>query len=295
MQQWAGRVVASSFFHRFMIGAIVASALLVGLETSQGLVAQWGPVFHTLDRVIVWIFTVEILLKLIGAGSQRLNWFRDPWNVFDTVIVVLCWIPAQTQFGMVLRLVRVLRVLKLVTALPRLQLIVGALLKSVPSIGWVGMLLGIHFYIFAVMGVFLFGVNDPFRFGDLPSALLTLFQIATMENWVELMNANMYGCDKFGYEGALEALCTNPLPRPYAAPTYWIVFIVLGTMIILNLFIGIIMKGMEEMETEMAHQKGQQGLDQTNGESQVRPERQLAEVMAALRRIEARLEQKKPS
>jgi voltage-gated sodium channel len=281
MQQWASRLVASTFFQRFIIAAIVVSAILVGLETSQSLVSRWGQVFHVLDRIIVWIFTLEIVIKLIGAGQKRLQWFRDPWNLFDTLIVVLCWVPAQTQFGMVLRLVRILRILKLITALPRLQLIVGALLKSVPSIGWVGMLLGIHFYIFAVMGVFLFGTNDPFRFGDLPSALLTLFQIATMENWVELMNANKYGCDQFGYEGPLEALCISPLPRPIVAPLYWIVFIVLGTMIILNLFIGIIMKGMEEMESEMAREE--------------KHPTELHQVLDALRRIEAKLDEKRLS
>lgn len=290
MKQWASRIVGSIFFQRFMLGVIVASAILVGLETSRSLVEQWAPVFKTLDTIIVWIFTLEILLKLYSAGPHRLTWFRDPWNVFDTLIVALCWIPAQTQLGMVLRLVRILRILKLVTALPRLQLIVGALLKSVPSIGWVGMLLGIHFYIFAVMGVFLFGVNDPFRFGDLPSALLTLFQIATMENWVELMNANKYGCDKFGYEGALQTLCTNPMPRPYAAPLYWIVFIVLGTMIILNLFIGIIMKGMEEMESEMAHMREKPEPEKMTRETQSTQETQLDTIITRLQRIEAKLE-----
>jgi voltage-gated sodium channel len=116
--------------------------------------------------------------------------------------------------------------------------------------------------VFAVVGVFMFSGNDPFRFGDLQSALLTLFQIATMENWVELMHTNMYGCDKFGYSDSMTILCVNPSASPIAAPIYFIGFIILGTMIILNLFIGVIMKGMEEMEDEMAQNDGKKSQDE---------------------------------
>ena len=262
MARIAGDIAQSKFFTRLVMGTILVSAVVIGIETYPNMIAAYGDILHGIDKVILAIFTIEVIIKLVAAGKRPDTYFKDPWNLFDFVIVALCYLPIQAQFVVVMRLIRVMRVLRLITALPRLQLIVGALLKSVPSIGYIGILLGLHFYVFAVVGVFMFAGNDPFRFGDLQSALLTLFQIATMENWVELMHTNMYGCDRFGYNDSMASLCVNPSPSPIAAPVYYIGFIILGTMIILNLFIGVIMKGMEEMEDEMAQKDGKQTQDE---------------------------------
>jgi voltage-gated sodium channel len=278
MTSVAAKIANSKLFQNAVIGTILFSAVVIGLETYPAIVAAHGDLLHLIDKIILAIFTFEVVVKLVGAGKRPAEYFKDPWNVFDFLIVAVCYVPINAQFVVILRLIRVLRLLKLITALPRLQLIVGALLKSVPSIGYIGILLSLHFYIFAVVGVFLFAGNDPFRFGSLQEALLTLFQIATMENWAELMHTNMYGCDKFGYNDSLAPLCTNPSASPIAAPLYYVGFIIFGTMIILNLFIGVIMKGMDEMDEEMAHNAG----ELTDGEIQ-------QQILARLTEIEARL------
>jgi len=159
-------------------------------------------------------------------------------------------LPFGNQYITVLRLLRLLRVLRLVHALPRLQILVSALLKSIPSMAYVGAFLALLFYVYGVAGVFLFGRNDPAHFGSLGTAMLSLFTVVTLEGWAELMYFQMHGCQALA-EGAVQ-LCKTPEPQPYAAPAYFISFILFGTMIVLNLFIGVIMNSMQEAAAETA-------------------------------------------
>jgi voltage-gated sodium channel len=240
------QIVHSKAFNRFIITVIAIAAVLVGLETSADIRAEYGKWLHVFDVVILTIFTIEILLKMGAHGKRPWDYFKDPWNVFDFSIVVVCFMPMDGQFAAVLRLVRILRVLRLVSAVPRLQLLVGALLKSIPSMGYVGILLLILFYIYGVMGTFLFGKHDPVHFGTLGASMLALFRTVTMEDWTDLMYTQMYGA---GYVEGLE----NPVfmaPHGYLAIAYFVSFILLGTMIMLNLFIGVIMRSMNEVELE---------------------------------------------
>jgi voltage-gated sodium channel len=138
----------------------------------------------------------------------------------------------DSQFAAVLRLARGLRLLRLVTALPRLQLLVGALLKSLGAMGYVTLLLALMFYIYGVAGVHLFGGRDPQHFGSLSAALVSLFRMITLDNWSDIFNVSRAGA-------------------PVAAALYFVSFILLGTMIMLNLFIGIIMNSMSEMHAEI--------------------------------------------
>jgi voltage-gated sodium channel len=250
MNRTLRQIVDSRFFHRFIIGVIVGAAILVGLETSPELRARYGPIMHALDGIILAIFVVEIAMKMAAHGRNPWRYFRDPWNVFDFTIVVICFLPMQGQFAAVLRLVRILRVLRLVSNVPRLQLLVGALLKSMPSMGYVGFLLFLLFYIYGVMGTFLFGAHDPIHFGSLVASMLALFRTVTMEDWTDLMYTQMYGA---GYvEGqTLEVTYTSHAP---VAVLYFVSFILFGTMIMLNLFIGVIMKSMNEMQLEAEYE-----------------------------------------
>jgi voltage-gated sodium channel len=181
-----------------------------------------------------------------------------------------------------------------VRAVPRLQILVGALLKAIPSMGYVSLLLFMMFYMYGVAAVFLFGKNDPFRFGDLPTALVTLFQVATAEEWVQTLNIQRYGCHVVGYEGR-EALCT-PTAYPILAPLFFISFILVGTMVILNLFIGVIMTGMGEAEKEELERNERERLARNSVpsardalESDLhRLETQIAELGAAVKAISIR-------
>ncbi len=232
MSETANRIVHASWFQRTVISLILLAGLLAGIETDVGMVAAHGPLLGVLDAIILGVFSIEVILKLASYGSRPIDYFRDGWNVFDFVIVALCLLPMDSQFAMVLRLGRALRLLRLVSALPKLQLLVGALVKSFSSMGYVSILLGLMFYMYAIVGVQLFGIHDKDHFGSLASAFLTLFQTITLDDW------------KFLFASASGS-------SPAIAGIYFVSFILLGTMIMLNLFIGIIMNSMSEMHAEL--------------------------------------------
>ena len=245
----ARRIADAPAFQNLVTGCIIVAGVVIGIETSNALVEQWGGLLHLIDKVILWIFVAEAVVKIAAEGKNPWNYFKDPWNVFDFMIVAVCFMPIHTEYVAVLRLARLFRVFKLVRALPKLQILVGALLNSIPSMAYVGLLLGILFYVYAVAGCFIFGPNDPRHFSSLPLAMLTLFRIVTGDAWTDVMYINMYGCDKFGYDGR-EHMCTMPNASPVGATLYFVSFMLFGAMVILNLFIGVIMNGMEEAREE---------------------------------------------
>lgn len=243
---WCARETGAAWFQRAVIGLILFAGLLVGAETHRPWMEAHGGVFHALDWMVLTLFLGELALRIGAHGTRPWRFFTDGWNVFDAVIVGVCLLPLDTEFAAVLRLVRVLRVLRLVTAVPRLQLLVGALIKSLPSMSYVALLLSVLFYVYAVAGVALFAESDPARFGSLPDAALTLFQIVTMEAWAEIMHA------QFG-----------AYPSRLLPVGYFLSFILLGTMIILNLFIGVIVNGMDEARQEMADEERERHMATT--------------------------------
>jgi voltage-gated sodium channel len=247
-------IAESSWFQTAIIVVILLAGVLVGVETNREFHHQHQALLDTLDRIILGIFVAEIVIKVGAEGSKPWRYFLDPWNIFDFIIVAACFLPFEGNAVTVLRLLRLLRVLKLVRVLPQLQLLVSALLKSVPSMAYVGMLLLILFYVYAVAGVFLFGVNDPTHFRSLPIAMLTLFRVVTLEGWTEILYINLYGCDQWGDMAGTPA-CTEPLAQPTAAVAYFISFVLIGTMVILNLFIGVIMNSMEEAQMEALRER----------------------------------------
>jgi voltage-gated sodium channel len=238
-------ITRNRYFTGFIFILILLSALLIGLETYPGVVSGHSDLLHLADRIIILLFTAEIALKIIAGGRRPWQFFRDPWNVFDFVIVAVCLIPAgDTHYVAVLRILRVLRVLRMVTFVPDLRLIVGALLRSIPSMGYVMMLIAILFYVYAIIGVFIFGQSDPVHFGDLHHAMVTLFQVLTLEGWAEIMDVHLYGEVA---EGGRRIVALWPF-------IYFASFILIGAMIIMNLFIGIIMNSMEKTKKEMSRE-----------------------------------------
>jgi voltage-gated sodium channel len=243
------KIVDSKLFQYFIIGVILLAGVVVGLETYPAVTADYSGLLYFFDRLILYIFVVEIILKMAAQGNKPWNYFLDGWNVFDFIIVAVCFLPFGGTYVAVLRLARILRVFRLVTSMPKLQVLVGALLKSIPSMGYVAVLLFILFYIYAVVGTFMFGGNDPVHFGSLQSSMMTLFKTITLEGWIDFMNIQVYGSNAYGYEDFAD-VAREPSSHPIAAPIFFISFILIGTMIVLNLFIGVIVSGMEETNRE---------------------------------------------
>jgi voltage-gated sodium channel len=249
MVKLCARIANDSRFQNFITFVILSAGVLVGIETFPGMVERHGDTLHLLDKLVLGIFVAEIAIKMVAHSPRPWRFFRDPWNVFDFVIVAAALMPFTGEYATVLRLLRLLRVLRLVRALPKLQLLVGALLKSIPSMAYVSVLLGMLFYIYAVAGVFLWSENDPIHFENLQTSVLSLFRVATLEDWTDIMYINMYGCDQYGYGDMLER-CTTPSAAPIVSAAYFVSFVLFGTMVILNLFIGVILNGMNEAQLE---------------------------------------------
>jgi voltage-gated sodium channel len=269
----AQRIVDAPWFQRGIIAFIVLAGTLAGLETSPAIVAQHGEWLRRLDALVLAVFGVEILLKLTAHAPKPWNYFRDGWNVFDFVIVAICLLPLDSQFVAVLRVARALRLLRLVSALPKLQLLVGALLKSLSAMGYVSLLLAMLFYIYSVAGVHLFGKGSPEFFGDLPTALLTLFRVVTLDNWGDMFVAQL------AHAPGLKVTF------------YFVTFIVFGTMITLNLFIGIIMNSMSEMHDEIAaREAAARAPDGTLLEAVRELETELDEIKQRAARLRRRIE-----
>jgi len=248
-------IAETSLFQHFILGTIILAGVLVGIQTYGESVSDYDSLLNFADAIILAIFTVEVVIKMLAVGPRFQDYFKDPWNIFDFAIVAIALIALflpdlNAGFVAVLRLVRILRVFKLVTAIPKLQLLVGALLKSIPSMGYIGILLSLLFYIYAAMAVFLFGENDPVHFGNLQTSMLSLFRVVTLEDWTDIMYINMHGCDHpiNGY-GPAEG-CTSPQAFGVLGAFFFVSFVLIGTMIVLNLFIGVIMTSMDEARAE---------------------------------------------
>jgi voltage-gated sodium channel len=243
------KIVKSYTFQVFIICVILFSGLILGLETFPSISQRYEGILYVVDHIIIWIFIGEMLLKLTAEGDRPWRYFQDGWNLFDFLIVASFFLPVHNHYLAILRLARILRVLKLIRALPRLQLLTATLLRSIPSMGYICVLMMLLFYTYGVLGTFLFAHNDPLHFGDLPISVLSLFRVVTLEDWTDIMYIQMYGCDRYGYEG-IEHLCTDPSASLFTAPLFFVSFVVMGSMIIINLFIGVMVNSFAESKEE---------------------------------------------
>jgi voltage-gated sodium channel len=230
MIAWSRRIANDQGFQNFILGVIVVNAVLVGLETSEALQASYGQLFEWLNTLIQAIFVIEIAVRLLAYWPRLFNFFRDGWNVFDFAIVAAALMPAGGNFATVARLARLLRVVRLISVFPELRLIVGTMLRSVGSMGHVILLLSLVIYVYAVLGYHLFHEQDPEHWGTLGLAVLTLFQVLTLEGWVELQEIGLR-----------------------INPSVWIfygTYVLIAVFIVVNLFIAVVINNLETVKAE---------------------------------------------
>jgi len=293
MQAFLKKIADAKWFQNFIIAVILAAGVIVGFETYSGFAERHHFVLGTLNSLVLWIFVAEIVVKMGAHGLRPWRYFHDPWNCFDFLIVAVCFMPIDAQYVTVLRLARLLRVLKLVRALPKLQILVGALLKSIPSMVYVSVLLFLLFYLYGVAGTFLFSENDPVHFRNLQISMLSLFRAVTLEDWTDLMYINMYGSDAYGYDAAMLAQW-SPTSRamPLFGAMFFVSFVLMGTMIILNLFIGVIMNGMDEAQAEAVEAEfvaNREGDEPSTEEDLEALSKQLQDMQLQIKRIQKKV------
>ena len=170
-------IAAAPAFQNFILGIILLAGVVVGMQTYKDFEAEHHDLLTLLDRIILGIFVLEVVIKIIAEGKTPWNYFKDPWNIFDFSIVAICLLPIQnSQFVAVLRLARVLRVLKLVSAVPRLQVLVNAVLTStahpvLASVFFVSFILtGAMIVLNLFVGVMLTGMDDARKETELAEA-----------------------------------------------------------------------------------------------------------------------------
>jgi voltage-gated sodium channel len=243
---------------RLIIALILVNAVTLGLETSPAASERLGGWLHGLDRAILAAFVVEIGLKLYAQG---LRFFRNPWNLFDAAVVGVALVPATAGLS-VLRAFRVLRVLRLVSVVPSMRFVVESIARALPGLGSIALLLVLFFYVFSVMATKLYGAGYPQWFGSLGASMFSLFQIMTLEGWAEIAREIMQR-------------------HPYAW-LFFVVFILLATFTVLNLFIAIIVNAMQAQH-EVAAGHGHAAAAASGSDLPSPPAADVAAQLAALR------------
>ena len=256
----ANAVATNRMFEGYIMLLICLTAGVLAADTDTAVAADdsWVAFAGAWNTIITASFTVEVVLKLVAQKFRPLHFFHDAWNVFDFIVVLGSYLPGAGDMLLVLRMVRLLLILKLIKRVRELRVAVLSLHKAMGSIGYIGLCLLICFFFFSIFGIILFQDNDPWHFGNLHLAMLTLFRCATLEDWTDIMYINMYGCDKYGYRASADiprAACTKPHAHGYVATAFFMVFVVIGAMVMLNLFIGVITTSMEESARELQREE----------------------------------------
>ncbi|MCO7227784.1 ion transporter [Halomonas sp. CnH100-B] len=221
---------SNKLFEGLVISIIVISALVIGAKTYEETtrIEQW---LLYLDVAVTVFFLVEILIRM-AAERNLVSFFKKGWNVFDFLIVTASLIPMDdSEMVLLARLLRIFRVLRLVSMIPELQMLLGALVKSIPRMGYVVLLMFIIFYIYAALGSFLFHNVDEFLWGNISIAMLTLFRIATFEDWTDVMYATQ---EEYAWSWV-----------------YYLTFIFLTAFIFLNMMIGIVLDVMQKESAQL--------------------------------------------
>jgi voltage-gated sodium channel len=220
-------IVESRIFSSVIMFVIVINAIALGLETSPRVMSAAGPLLLAIDTAALWIFTIEIGLKL---WLYRSRFIRDGWNIFDFIIVAIAWLPAAGPLS-VLRALRILRVLRLMSIVPQMRTVVGALFKALPGMGSILAVLILVFYVAAVMATKLFGAAFPEWFGSVGASMFSLFQIMTLESW------------SMGI--------VRPVMEVHpGAWLFFVPFIVVTTFTVLNLFIALMVNSMHSLQSK---------------------------------------------
>jgi voltage-gated sodium channel len=239
------RIDKSKIFQSFVIAVIIVSALTVGAHTyslhpTVELALNW------MDIGITAFFLIELIIRFVASKGIK-DFFSKGWNIFDTIIVLGSLYPAAGSTMLIARLLRIFRVLRLVSMIPELRLLVNSLLKAIPQMGYIALLMFVIFYIYAAMGSMMFADINPVLWQDVSISMLTLFRIATFEDWTDIM---------------YETMAVYELSW-----IYYLTFIFLTAFVFLNMMVGAILEVMgEEHRNAREEQADNDSLPATQGQ-----------------------------
>lgn len=224
------KIRSNKVFETFVIGIIILSALLIGAKTYQ-IPENIMTMITWLDWIITFIFLAEITVRFLGEERKK-DFFKQGWNIFDTLIVTISLIPIEEgELALVGRLIRIFRVLRMVSIIPELRVLLNSLLKAMPQLGYVMALMFIIFYIYAAIGSTFFANINPTLWGDISISMLTLFRVMTFEDWTDVMYETM---DVYSLSWL-----------------FYLTFIFFTTFAFLNMVIGIVVSVLEDEHAKL--------------------------------------------
>jgi voltage-gated sodium channel len=255
-----GTWLKTSLVQNVVLAAIALNAVVLGLETSDGLAADWGWLLERTDDLLLGIFIVELVLRFIAFGPRH---FREPWTIFDLTVVLVAVLPISDD----LSVLRTLRLLRLISVVPSLRLVTEAMMAAVPGMASIVALMGMIFYVAAVMASQMYGAILPEKFGSLPDSLFTMFQLMTLESWT----------------GDIVVPVMKESPMAWL---FFIPFILVATFVVLNLFIGVIVDSIQTMKAQR-DAKHDVDIDADLAAARVEAHADANQLMAELRALRA--------
>ena len=219
-------MVDSGPFTVVVLGTIVVNAVVLGLQTYEGVEDRWGEFLDLLNAACLAIFIVELLVRIASYWPRPLEFFRSGWNIFDFVVIAAAFVPGIRQNATLLRLARLLRIVRIVRVLPDLRVLLLGVWRSVPPLASIGAVTAMILFVYGMVGWILFADDLPDQWGNIGRAMLTLFVMLTLEDFPVYM---------------ADAMAIEPW-----AWVYFVSFILVAAFIVLNVLIGVVLNSMEE-------------------------------------------------
>ncbi|MCB1442611.1 MAG: ion transporter [Methyloceanibacter sp.] len=255
----------NKLFELFVITVIVISALRVGISTYP-LGSNVTAALEILDYAVTIFFLIELVIRMVAEHNLR-RFFSKGWNIFDFVIVAASLIPVdESQMALLGRLLRIFRVMRLVSMIPELQVLLNALLQAIPRMGYVTLLMFIIFYIYGAAGSIFYADINPTLWGNISISMLTLFRVATFEDWTDVM---------------YETMEVYPLSW-----IFYLSFIFLVAFVFLNMMIGIVIQTLQSEHEKLEGNADQRAPEMIASENAIT----APSIDVRLARIEARLD-----
>ena len=266
------RLVDSAAFNTTIITVIVANAVVLGLQTYQGVVDRYGDALDLLNALFLAVFVVELALRIASYGRRPQDFFRSGWNVFDFVVISAAFVPGVRDSSTLLRLVRLARVVRVVRLLPDVRVLISGVIRSLPPLLSMGLLTTLILFVYGMVGWLLFGEEIPQDWGNIGTAMLTMFIMLTLENFPAYMDRAM---DVHQWSWI-----------------FFVSFVLVAAFIVLNVLIGIVLNSMEEAR-ELERRKAL-GIDTGEGSPPAPVAERIAILRAALDELEQELATTRP-
>lgn len=235
---WLARLMYGNVFEALVIAVIILNASSLAALTYSDLDPRVEAVAIAIDRFAIIFYTTEVALRIVSYGRRPWMFFRNGWNVFDFLVVIA--IPFLNGATVIFRLVRLLRILRIFRFLPEARILMISMIKSVAPLANLAVLIGFLMFIYAMAGVYLFGVANPERWGDIGAAMITLTIMLTLENFPDT------------FLGGLEV-------TPFAL-LYFLSYMFFIVFMVLNVLIGIVLTAMDQAREEVGAERAAAGL-----------------------------------